>query len=215
MATGNVSVVCFDLGGVLVRICRSWNEAVGTAGLDLRQPHGVDEDAMRARRWSLVSQHQVGGLSNADYYGGMSAAFDGLYSAQEMEHIHHAWTQEQYPGVDDLVAELNAHRGIETACLSNTNDAHWRRLVSNEYPAPSALTHQLASHVLGVAKPDSDIYAHAAEEFGADPCEILFFDDLPENVEAARRAGWQAEQVDPYGDTAKQMREVLRTLRVL
>ena len=28
--------------------------------------------------------------------------------------------------------------------------------------------------------------------FGAGPGELLFFDDHPENVEAARAAGWQA-----------------------
>ena len=35
---------------------------------------------------------------------------------------------------------------------------------------------------------------------------IVFFDDLAENVEAARAAGWNACPVDPHGDTAGQMR---------
>ena len=35
--------------------------------------------------------------------------------------------------------------------------------------------------------------------------EVLFFDDLAENIDAARSLGWRAEQIDPSGDTAEQV----------
>lgn len=41
-------------------------------------------------------------------------------------------------------------------------------------------------------KPEPAIYALAAERFGIEPARMLFIDDLPANVEAARAAGWQA-----------------------
>jgi len=41
-------------------------------------------------------------------------------------------------------------------------------------------------------KPERRIYELAAERFGARPDELLFFDDVLRNVEAARAAGWQA-----------------------
>ena len=34
--TTPISLVCFDLGGVVVRICRSWAEGCAEAGLDVR-----------------------------------------------------------------------------------------------------------------------------------------------------------------------------------
>jgi 2-haloacid dehalogenase len=41
-------------------------------------------------------------------------------------------------------------------------------------------------------KPDPAIYRLHAETFGLKPEATLFIDDSPKNVEAARRAGWQA-----------------------
>ncbi len=41
-------------------------------------------------------------------------------------------------------------------------------------------------------KPDAAIYELAAERFGARPDELVFMDDHPPNVEAARAQGWHA-----------------------
>jgi HAD superfamily hydrolase (TIGR01509 family) len=206
----NITVVCFDLGGVLVRICRSWAEAVSTAGLDARVPQGVAEDVLVQRRRTIIDQHGTGALTNEAYYSAMSEAFDGVYSLADMEGIHRAWLLDLYPGVSELVAELNQLNHVATACLSNTNDAHWLRLVDAEYAPINTLQHQLASHLLRTAKPDPQIYQQATTIFGVNPAQVLFFDDLQENVQAARHAGWQAEQLDPHGDTVTQMRNHLR-----
>jgi FMN phosphatase YigB (HAD superfamily) len=106
---------------------------------------------------------------------------------------------------------------VSTACLSNTNHSHWQRLAGldgrREYSAVPELRHRLASHLVGYIKPDPQIYrlAHATfSEAGAvRPEGIIFFDDLAENVSAARSAGWTAFLVDHRGDTAQQMREHL------
>lgn len=42
-------------------------------------------------------------------------------------------------------------------------------------------------------KPEPAIFIHAAQRFGLPPQDLLFFDDVPANVAAARAAGWQAE----------------------
>ncbi|MEO8178699.1 MAG: HAD family hydrolase [Deltaproteobacteria bacterium] len=213
----DVRVVCFDLGGVLVRICRSWDQACEQIGLPYRSPGLLATEAWRMRRKAVVDRYQLGGLSAGDYHEELSRALEGLYSAEEVERIHEAWTLKEYPGALELVRELNRLPGVATACLSNTNAAHWRRLSnedgSAEYPSVLELEHRLASHLLGCAKPDAEIYARAqATFFGARqgaPEQIFFFDDLPENVEAARAQGWSAFQVDHEGDTVSQMRAQL------
>jgi putative hydrolase of the HAD superfamily len=48
------------------------------------------------------------------------------------------------------------------------------------------------SHEEGVRKPDLRIYAIAAERLGVPPAEIVFLDDLPENIDAARAFGMRA-----------------------
>ena len=210
-------VVCFDLGGVLVRICRSWDEACGHAKLPNRSADWLASEECLAQRQNVGDRYQLGQLDCGGYYAALSEALRGLYSASEVESIHTAWTLEEYPGVLELVRALNGTAGVSTACLSNTNHAHWQRLAGldgrGEYAVVPELRHRLASHLVGYAKPDPQIYrlAHATfSEAGAVQADnIFFFDDLASNVSAARSAGWTAFLVDHQGDTAQQMREHL------
>jgi FMN phosphatase YigB (HAD superfamily) len=220
-------VVCFDLGGVLVRLCRTWSEACARAALRARDPEWLESDGWRTRRRAAGDRYQSGQLDCAAYYAELARVSDGQFTAAEFELLHHAWTLEHYPGALELVRALNSLPGVTTACLSNTNHAHWVRLTGadgrNEYPAVAELEHRLASHLLGCAKPNPRIYslAHAhferarASDAGDSaapplrPSDVLFFDDLPDNVAAARASGWTAFEVDPSGDTVAQMRGYL------
>ena len=104
--------------------------------------------------------------------------------------------------------------GVETACLSNTNERHWELMTAQplHYPAFAAFGRRHASHLLGLAKPDPAIYRAFEEHSGVPAGMIVFFDDRAENVAAARNAGWRAELIDPRGDTAAQAAAVLRRL---
>jgi FMN phosphatase YigB (HAD superfamily) len=76
--------------------------------------------------------------------------------------------------------------------FSNTNKEHW----DSEVLASGgrlALIEAHLSHELGAEKPDLESYQLVAARAGLPPESLLFFDDLPANVEGARRAGWQAE----------------------
>ncbi len=210
-------VVCFDLGGVLVRICRSWAEACARASLPERNAMWFGSAEWRARRRSIVDRYQEGSLECSAYYAELARASDDAYSTREHELIHDAWTLEEYAGARALVRSLNQQSSVTTACLSNTNHGHWVRLAGldgkNEYPAVLELRHRLASHLLRCSKPDPQIYRLAQQKFSEHgpvrPNDIIFFDDLPENVEAARSVGWDAFLVDHAGDTVGQMRRHL------
>jgi HAD superfamily hydrolase (TIGR01509 family) len=213
-------VVCFDLGGVLVRICRSFAEAVTKAGLPVRHADELESSEWLLRRRQVMQAHQVGELCCEEYCLALADALEHTYTAAELRLVHDAWTLEEYEGVGELLDELNAVPDLLTACLSNTNDAHWLRLSGRaagalEYPAVRKLKALLASHELGLAKPDPRIYRAAQERFGCEPEAILFFDDSVENVEAARTAGWHAECVDPHGSPARELRALLVLHRVL
>lgn len=206
-----------------MRICRSWDEACVQAQLPFRDALAFASEAMRSRRKEVVDRYQRGDLESGAYYVELSRAVDELYSIAEVEQIHAAWTLKEYPGALELIQELNRLPGVTTACLSNTNAVHWRRLAGEdgraEYPAVLALRQRLASHLLGCSKPDASIYERAAASFfesrSGRPQDIVFFDDLPENVLAARAAGWTAFEVDPHGDTPSQMRMLLVSVGLL
>lgn len=199
-----VRVVCFDLGGVVIRICRSFEEAALQAGVRIR--HASDEVAVFREVRRLVESHQVGRMSAPEFHRAMSDAFDRRYAAEEIARVHAAITRDEYDGICATIHEIR-RRGLTTACLSNTNDAHWQILLSS--PALQALDHRFASHLWGLAKPDASIYRRFEAELDVRGGEILFFDDLVDNVDAARALGWDAVLVDHAGDTARQVRDAL------
>ncbi len=209
-----ITLVCFDWGGVIVRICRSWAEGCAAAGLPVRGASGQPEWA--ARRRPLARRFEVGGLTSAEFFAGMAESMDHLYTAAEIEKIHAAWLVGEYGGVDRVVERLIGTAGIETGMLSNTNEHHWARQgpdpagVLPHFPTAGLLKHRHASHLIGHAKPDARIYEAFAAAVGRAPGEILFFDDLADNIAAARASGWQAAEIDHTGDTAAQIERHLR-----
>ena len=56
------------------------------------------------------------------------------------------------------------------------------------------LERPFVSHELGLMKPSPEVYARVARVLGCEPGEIAFFDDGPENVDGAAKAGLSAHQ---------------------
>lgn len=222
MAASPVRLVVFDLGGVLIRICRSWQEACLRAGVPVRPEWDCEED--RAHRKELTLAYHRGAVSTRDYFSGVAATGGGVYTPEQVRHVHDSWLIGEYEGVGELLDELRT-RGVQTGVLSNTNEAHWERLCippagavkAPEFGVTSKVHHLHASHLLGQSKPDLGCYRAFEARAGvtASGGAVLFFDDLEENIVGAVAAGWTGVMVDHRGDTAAQMRRELVTLGVL
>jgi FMN phosphatase YigB (HAD superfamily) len=76
--------------------------------------------------------------------------------------------------------------------FSNTNPIHWKHLKELGNGALGRFETYL-SYEIGLAKPAVEAFRSVAERAGIDPMRSLFIDDLRENVEGARRAGFRAE----------------------
>ncbi len=209
------AMVVFDLGGVVVRICRSWGEACEAAGVDHRP---LPEDpALREERRRLVRAYERGAITCGEYFAGVAAATGGLYTPDEVVRVHDAWILEEYAGVADLIARLRS-AGVITGVLSNTNHRHWLQLTSGpgraaKFTTPEQVDHPHASHLLGLAKPDRSVYEAFLARAGGGrvaPGDVIFFDDLADNVRAAIDAGWRADRIDPDAGPAEQIERVLR-----
>lgn len=200
-----IRLVCFDLGGVLIRICRTWEEGCARAGLPIRC---VERRAATIReRHDVVVAYQTGRIDCDTFTRSLSEILQGEYSPEEIKSIHRAWILGDYEGVGEVINSIH-DAGLDTACLSNTNHAHWRQI--EQSPATMKLRMRLASHLLRLHKPDPAIFAAAEQRLGARGSSILYFDDLEENVIAAQEAGWKAVQVDPANRTDAQIRSALR-----
>jgi putative hydrolase of the HAD superfamily len=201
------SLVVFDLGGVVVRICRSWDEACAAAGVPVRRDERLTHPDAVARRRALHRMHESGQIDGDAYFQGVSLATGGLYSADEVRAIHRSWILGEYQGIGALLRRLGAHDWVQTACLSNTNAAHWDILG----PSIAPLHRCFASHAMKLAKPDERIYRAVERATERRPEEILFFDDMPENIDAAIACGWRAVRIDHAAETAPQIDAALRT----
>jgi len=104
-------------------------------------------------------------------------------------------------------------RGISTACLSNTNHQHWE--IMRDISAFAAIQHRHASHLFQLEKPNQAIFRAFESATQARAVDILYFDDLAENIAAATQAGWRAELIDPNFETVPQIRHALETHGVL
>ncbi|MEX2327703.1 MAG: HAD-IA family hydrolase, partial [Pseudomonadales bacterium] len=102
------------------------------------------------------------------------------------------WPRGPFDGAIDLLESLKDKYHL--ACLSNTNHLHWARFES-ETRLLSSLDSHFASHLIGIMKPDPEIYHHTIHSLGCAPAAILFLDDNPVNVDSARSCGMQSELV--------------------
>ena len=214
-----VKIVVFDWGGVILRICRSWEEGCQRAGLSVRNgPMDQDFDAARQR---ISHDYQIGEIECSEFCASLSDAMNGLYTPDELRQIHDAWLIEEYPGVSKLLRTLTEMSSFTTGLLSNTNHLHWTQHLGPDeggtarFPTARLLEHRHASHVLGVAKPDPQIYQQYEVETGFAGNEILFFDDLTENIASAQAREWLAVQIDHEGCPATQIHDALRAHELL
>lgn len=205
-------MVCFDIGGVLVKHYRTWPEACAGLGIEYRA--GIDNPDLLAMRRAAGKQFALGRIGEEEFYAELVRGVAGLYTPKEVRHVHTHWITSEYEGIGGVVDRLVGLGRVRTAVLSNTNAAHWRRLAGGDgaradFPTPGKVQRLFASHLMGLAKPDPMIYAAFEKEAGVEPSEVLFFDDLAENIEAAAGRGWNASRVDHTGDTAAQVSAVL------
>jgi len=194
--------VVWDFGGVLFR----WDPA---ALLARTLPHRMttERDAQYWKQAFFLSHH------------GEWAEFDrGTITVEEMVPriasrigLDEAEVQAVVDAVPDELAPINSSVELLAELKARGHRLHF---LSN-MPAPLADhlngTHAFlrqfdggiySSHVR-LTKPDPAIFQLAQQRFGCDPATTLFIDDHPENIDAARRHGWQTHHcVDPDGLSA-------------
>jgi putative hydrolase of the HAD superfamily len=200
-----VRVVLLDIGGVLVSEGpMTWGEEWGVDAATLESVLGeLDPDdgttvGRRDEHWLRTALAARLGLDGAEADRLMAAMWD--------------W----YCGTPDeaMLAWVRGLAGrVRVAGLSNSADGA-RREEERRYGLTSLLDPILYSHEIGLRKPEPAIYRHACEALGVQPEEIVFVDDRPENVQAAREAGMHAVQHSAPAVTIAAVEELLAAPRV-
>jgi putative hydrolase of the HAD superfamily len=204
-----IRAIIFDVGGTL--ICPA--KPIGETYSQFAYPYGVKLDAEAtttsffgafkgspARKsgvpvngddrvwWKQVVRRSLPEGSFAD-----EKVFDEFFEAVYL-HFAKPAAWEVYPEVPEVIEALRDY-DVDLAVLSNWDS----RLhpVLDGHGIGEFLPRRFISTELGWEKPDSAIYRHVAEQLRIAPGSILSVGDHARNdVEAPRKAGWQALQIE-------------------
>jgi HAD superfamily hydrolase (TIGR01509 family) len=215
MTQQRIQLIVFDLGGVLVRIARSWQEVFTRAGLEDCFEAFDDSQAAEAKMQPAKDLYETGQISDAAMLEHVWARAKHCSQAQ-ISAVLDAWLVEPYAGIEGLLEHVIGS-GVKTACLSNTNERHWHTMMHTDarYAPLRCLDYRIASHLIAVAKPNPGAFEAAEHQTGIDAESIVFFDDDESNCQAARGRGWDVLQIDYTADTTAQITGHLRRLGVL
>jgi HAD superfamily hydrolase (TIGR01509 family) len=174
------AVILFDLGGVLLPFDRERRVAVAACQL------GVHPAAVRALfAGELPGRMDLGAASEADF----ADAFAGLAGRPVSEDEARALLLSVFePPNAELWALADVLRGRVGVGGFSDNPAFVRAV----FPPGAILDPMIFSSEIGAAKPSEAAFAAAEARAGAAGADIVFVDDMPANVEAARRRGWDA-----------------------
>jgi len=189
MTTANTprpKALLFDLGGVVVQ----WR---GIDALCDLTGWSSDDVLNTFKGSALCEAHELGQCDDDAFIDEIRKIFDLSLSHSAMKTAWMDWLGAPYPGIADVLKSLKSQ--YVTACLSNTNALHWR-VLAVDIATDRHFHFTFASHLMHLAKPDTEIYLSVIEKMHVSPCEIWFFDDSLSNVEAAQEVGMSAFHVD-------------------
>lgn len=191
-----IDSVVFDIGRVLVRL-----EFASILGYFAR--HGLDTGSIDGLLGQIeLAAYERGEFDGAELLRRIAALGDGGMVAGE---LHEQWLGIFVPD-ERMIALARSIAGQRRVfLLSNIGDLHWDFL-KREIDVESIGHGALPSFMARAAKPDPAIYRHAEELFGLDPARTVFVDDLPANVDTARRRGWRAIHHLDYPSTLRELR---------
>jgi len=114
---------------------------------------------------------------------------------------------------------LSLRKKYKTYLLSNTNELHLTWVLNDLKKHHNIVDFDTTyfektyySHLIGMRKPDSEIFEFVTQDAGLDPAETLFIDDLEVNTLAAKVTGWKVYQHDPKDDLIQVFTEKLKLM---
>ncbi|GAB3485469.1 HAD family hydrolase [Marinomonas epiphytica] len=185
--TTPIQVVLFDLGNVLVDL-----GGVSTMHKMLNTQGEESEVWIKWLNSPSVAAFDTGKISFDEFTRRLPEEVGSDIDPAVFKASFRAWPKGLFEGALDLVASVKP--GLHRAILSNTNAAHWDRLML-EMGLAGQFHSYFASHHIGAVKPDVEIYQHVLQRLKVAPEQILFIDDNQVNVDTALKLGIQAHRV--------------------
>ncbi len=194
-------VILFDLGGVLV-------ELVGVPIMLQWSDHPLDDDSLW-HAWlqsDSVRSFESGKIGPQQFASSLIDEMKLRVSTEEFIAAFTFWPKCLFPGAVELLSDLRSRR-YPMACLSNSNELHWPRMMG-EMDLANLIDEHYSSHQLGMLKPDAEVFDFVTAQLGCSAEAILFLDDNTLNVDAARRAGMKSFRTRGIGEVKALLNEL-------
>jgi glucose-1-phosphatase len=201
MDKNGFELLLFDLGGVLV-------EYTGLKDVRRLLNGNVGDDefarlvAATAPCWG---NFECGRMTPDEFLDEFVSVWPLAVTRERFESEFQTWTRGLLPGAEATLAELRPRYRL--AALSNSNVLHWRR-ITGDLVLASLMERVFGSHEIGWRKPAPEAYEHVLTELDVRPQQTVFFDDLQENVQAARDQGMQAYRVAGVEELRRCLRQL-------
>jgi putative hydrolase of the HAD superfamily len=213
-----IKTIIFDLGGVLIDVDMPYC-------LNNIKALGVDVEALTKSSATTPASTVCEGITISgalhDYQTGKIPTEQFLSMLQELsapgttrQQVLDAWNSclQTLPKYKlDFVKQLR-DEGYATYLLSNTNDAHWKYILETSFPEPPEYYFDklFLSQEMGMAKPDTEIYAEVLRQIDTPAEECLFIDDSSANCKAAESLGIHTYNAPVHTDYREEVKNILK-----
>lgn len=178
-------LILFDLGRVLADL--------GSPAARMRLPTSDEEFWKTWLSLPIVQSYERGDICSEEFLPRLAQVLGISEDPNEFRQRFLDWHPRLYPSVQPLISSLAGE--CELALLSNTNNLHWD-LIRNETSVFGHFDYLFLSFEIRFCKPELGAFDVVLGRVSILPSEILFLDDMEQNVAAASRLGIQAVQVN-------------------
>lgn len=185
----NIQNLIFDMGNVIIDIDISLT--LNALKSDLSENEFLLADEFM--KSDLHAAFESGAIDEHEFRNGIRMAFNKEW---DDEWIDNVWNTLLLTIPRERITLLKKLRkDYKLYLLSNTNSIHFKvvkEIFKKDHPEDTFLglfDEVFLSHEIGLRKPENKIYEKVLQEIGAEPHQCIFFDDLQENLNAAKEVG--------------------------
>ncbi|MFZ1560930.1 MAG: HAD family phosphatase [Saprospiraceae bacterium] len=210
-----ITSIVFDFGGVLLDIDyqRTYDALSKLLNISFDPDH-LPDDAKK-----VLFDFETGHINTESFIWNIQRMSSNQTppQAQEIKDAWNAmligWNPEKFAFLKELKKKYALY------LLSNTNEIHlnWVYKDLKENHGISDFDDRFFnktyySHLIGMRKPNKDIFSFVQQNAKLDPSKTLFIDDIQANIKGGESAGWHTYHHDPNEDLINIFRNQLKLL---
>jgi FMN phosphatase YigB (HAD superfamily) len=181
--------IIFDYGNVIFDINHQLT-------IQAFQELGLPQDAAffgHLQQNPLFDQFEMGNISAQEFRDAVRKITSSNFSDQTIDNAWNTLLLGIRPGYLDYLTELKSQ--FRTFLLSNNNEIHYNWInnyLMQDFKVPnmsSFFEKDYYSHLMGMRKPNADIFEYVIETHQLNVKETLFIDDSPQHIVTAAKLG--------------------------